>query len=115
MKKPIGRTTHGIIDYVFSATLFAAPFLLKLSPTAKKLAIGLGTGVAGYGALTDSPVGVKGLLSFKQHRTVDIGNLASMAVLPIVLGVAREKKAAGLFGALLAIGITSVLLTDWDD
>lgn len=115
MKKPIGRTTHGILDYGFAALLFAAPFLLKLSPKAKKLALGLGASVAGYSAATDYPVGVKGLLSFKQHRTVDIGNLAGMATLPLVMGLAKEKKAAGLFGALLAIGIVNVLLTDWED
>lgn len=115
MKKPINRTTHSVIDYAFAGALFALPWLLRLSPGAKKLAAGLGTSVLGYSAVTDSPVGLKSLLSFKTHRSIDIGNLAGLATLPIITGIAKEKRAAGFFGALLALGVTAVLLTDWDD
>jgi hypothetical protein len=115
MNKPLKRTGHGVVDYVFSTALFSLPALLKLSPKAQKLAYGMGAVSTAYSMLTDYPLGLKGALSFKQHRNIDIANIATLATVPLVAKLTRERKAMGFFAAMLVIGAASALLTDWDD
>lgn len=115
MNKPLKRTGHGVMDYLFSTALFSLPALLKLSPRAQKIAYGLGAVSSAYSMLTDYSLGLKGALSFKQHRNIDIANIASLAVVPFVAKLTKERKAMGFFAAMLVVGAASALLTDWDD
>lgn len=68
-----------------------------------------------YGALTDYPVGVQRKIPFRIHKIIDEGNLAAMFLVPLVTGVLKQRRVGYLFLELLAVGLKSVLLTDWKE
>lgn len=90
----ISAKTHSVIDYVHVATNFAVAALLwKKNRAAAYGAAGLGAMVLANTLMTDYPLGVFRLWSFKVHGAQDYGGAAVSAALPTLLGFADEPEA----------------------
>lgn len=114
MKKPLGPTAHGLSDYGFAAVTGVVPLLLGLNKPARYSALGLTALLLGYSLATDYKPALTRRIPFKTHRLLDIGNLTALLVVPTLVGGMKERKARRFFGAVVALGIVDVLLTDWD-
>ena len=90
----INAKTHSVIDYVHVATNFAVAALLwNRNRKAAYAAAGLGAVVLGNTLMTDYPLGVFRLWSFKVHGIQDYTGAAASAALPGLLGFAGEPEA----------------------
>jgi len=112
--KPVKPKVHGIVDYVFSAVQVAVPALLRLNSKAAKTYGALGTGFLAVNALTKTPVGLKQVLSFKEHQKADLGFLAGLSLLSLTSFIRKDKKALGFHLGFLAIAIAHYILTDYN-
>jgi len=63
--------THGIIDYLTSATLLALPKLLGWDTKTTAIVSGSGGAAALYSAMTDYELGAVRMLPMKAHLTLD--------------------------------------------
>jgi len=109
----ISAKTHGIIDYAFAATLCVAPLVFGLK---NKLLFGLlGDATALSAGLTKDSRGALPVMPLKTHRAVDVALLSGLAVAATTKSV-RQHKPSLLFAlGMLAAGVTTVLLTDWNN
>lgn len=114
MNKPVNPRLHGIIDYVFSGVLLAAPSLLKLNSSATKTYASIGASFLVGNALTDTPVGMKPVLSFKDHQKTDATFLAGLAALTATKMVRKEKRALLFHLSFFAIAVSHYILTDYN-
>ena len=112
--KPISPKAHGIIDYIFSAIQLAAPLSMGLNKMATTTYGALGTGFLALNAFTDTPVGVKHLLSFKKHQKADLGFLSGLSMLSFANFIRADKKALGFHLGFLAVAIAHYFLTDYN-
>ncbi|HWK99432.1 MAG TPA: hypothetical protein VNQ55_05775 [Parapedobacter sp.] len=69
MKKPIDARKHGIIDYAFTGIQVLGP--LGINGNAKKTYQALSLGLGAIDALTDTPVGVRPTIVFRDHRKAE--------------------------------------------
>jgi hypothetical protein len=88
----VSTKTHGVLDYLTSATLLAVPKALGLedvpaSARALKLA---GGGATAYSLLTDYELGVAKLLPMPVHLALDAASGALLASSPWLFGFARN-------------------------
>lgn len=70
--KPATPTLHGIIDYLFSGVLLYGPYVANLNDAATKTYNAIGASFLVGNAATDTPVGIKPVLSFKHHQKTDL-------------------------------------------
>ncbi|KAA6439814.1 hypothetical protein FEM33_10665 [Dyadobacter flavalbus] len=115
MKKPIDAKTHGIIDYVFGGIQLIGPSLAGLNKEARVTYQMLSAAFTGVNVLTDTPVGLKKVLSMKAHQTADITFLAGMAALTASGMIKNDKKALAFHLGLLGLSAVNYLLTDYSD
>lgn len=112
--KPISPLGHGIIDYIFAASLASVPLVLKLHKSLRLVYALNALSVCTYSALTRYPLAVKPIISFSRHKRIDIDHLAALFLLSFYKKVRRHKPALLFNSAMLASGIVTVLLTDWE-
>ena len=112
--KPLSPLLHGIIDYVFSAALFAVPHFDRLNKKAKRFYTGNAINTAVYSAVTDYPLGIKHLIPYKTHRTIDYINIALLASATFYEPIRKDKRAVVFNISMAAAALATVLLTDWD-
>lgn len=112
--KPVTPAMHGIIDHVFSGVLLAAPTALNLNDSAAKTYGTLGAGFLAVNAITDTPAGIKPVLSIKQHQKADAGFLAGMALLTAVSFIRKDRKALIFHLGFFATAVAHYLLTDYN-
>ena len=112
--KPVQAKTHGIIDYVFSGVQIAAPIALHLNNKTSKTYQALGAGFLTINALTDTAVGLRPTLSFKQHQKLDLGFLAGLTLLSLSTFIRKDKKALTFHLSFLTLAIAHYVLTDYD-
>jgi hypothetical protein len=93
--RTISNKTHGILDYVLSALIFASPWLFGFShePLNTKIALIMGAAMAVYSFCTDYSTGVLRALPLA-------GNLFLDLLVGIFLGSAFMHVAMGTRGAL---------------
>lgn len=113
MKRPIKATAHGAIDYGFLAAQLAGPSLLGLRGPARTLPAVFGVTQGTINALTDTPVGVKPVMSLRTHGWLEAASGPLFAFLPWYTGALKDPKAKGFFGGLLAALAVVYTLTDW--
>jgi hypothetical protein len=112
--KPITPGLHGLIDYSFAAALINVPKLLGCDKQTVFLYRVIGAQVFLYSAVTRQPLGIIPLISMKTHQKVDVGNLLGLALFTAYKGVRHNHKALIFNLGMVALGLTSVLLTHWD-
>lgn len=114
MRKPIGPTLHGALDYGFLASMLAVPKLLRLPRRARVVAAAFGAAQGGLNAVTDHPLAVRHLVPFRLHGSVDRAGLPVVIGLPLLTGLLRDRRALAFFlGSGIALGAVYAL-TDWD-
>ena len=103
MTKPISTRTHGIIDYVYGATLIGLPFMLGCDRRAARLSVSAGLATIGMSLLTKYEFGAVPLLPMKAHLAVDAVESSMLMGAPKMLG--RDDRGAGrVLAALGALG-----------
>lgn len=115
MKKPIDAKTHGIIDYIFGGIQLIGPSLAGLNKDARLTYQMLSAAFTGVNVLTDTPVGLKKVISMKGHQTADITFLAGLAALTASGMIKDDKKALAFHLGCLGLALTNYMLTDYSD
>lgn len=113
--KPITPVLHGLVDYAFAAALFGVPTKLGCNKKTVWLYRGLALEVFLYGAMTRQPLSLLPLISMKAHRMIDLANLSGLSLLTAYKGIRSKPKAVAFNLTMVALGITTVLLTRWKD
>jgi hypothetical protein len=109
--KLISRPTHGVIDYVAAGSLLPLPFLLKSSPKARNVFLGLAAGHALYSMLTKYEVGLVKKIPFKGHMVLD--GLFALGWIAAAAAMTNESKAVrGTMAAIAASEIAAMAMTD---
>jgi hypothetical protein len=115
LPKIISAKTHAAIDYVHAGTNFAAAAIFwKRNKAASIAAFGLGVGVLANALMTDYPLGVFRLYSFKVHGVLDYGVAAASAALPASLGF-KDTREASYFEIQGAVETATAGITDYTD
>ena len=112
--KPITPAIHGAIDYFFGITLLTVPPLIGCSKKAIRYYRILGAEVILYGAITKQPLSAWPLIPMKTHRSIDVANLAELALLTCSKEIRRNSNASIFTWLMVAAGATAVLLTKWE-
>ncbi len=116
MPRVIDAKTHGIIDYIHATTNIVAGFMLrKRSRKASNAAFMLGGSVLANALMTDYPLGVFRLYSFKVHGVLDYGVAGLSAAMPEILGERRTSGPAQYFYGQGAGETLIAGMTDYDD
>lgn len=105
--KLISPRLHGVLDYGVAAVLVGAPLWLGFSATsvpATVFAITAGVGLLVYSLLTDYAAGVRALIPFRVHLTLDALAAVAFLAAPYALGFDGVPRAFHL-----AVG-TAVLI-----
>src|SRR5947207_7608455 len=115
MPRVISAKTHGVIDYIHAATNILAGFAFrKRNRRASNAAFALGASVLANALMTDYPLGVFRLYSFKVHGILDYGVAATSAVIPALLGM--EDSAPTQYFRMQGAGETVIAgISDYDD
>ena len=115
MPKVVSAGTHGLIDYVHAGLNFAVAALLRnTNRRASKAAFAMGAGVLANALLTDYPLGVFRVYSFRLHGAVDYGLATTSASVPRLLGI--EDLPEARFFKLQSTAETLIAgLTDYKD
>jgi hypothetical protein len=91
----ISARTHGIIDYIHAGTNFlAAALFRRTNRRASAAALALGLNVLANALMTDYPLGVFRVYSFKVHGALDYGVAISSAAIPRILAFEDEPESA---------------------
>ena len=86
--KVLSGRTHGVFDYVHAGLNFAAAALLRnTNRRASKAAFAIGAGVLANALLTDYPLGLFRVYSFRLHGAVDYGLATTSASVPRLLRI----------------------------
>jgi hypothetical protein len=114
--KVISARTHAVIDYLSAGTNFVAAALLwKRNRRAAVGALALGAGVLGNALMTDYPLGVFRLYSFKVHGLLDYGVAAASGLMPKMTHT-RSRRPEAKYFRIQGAGETGIAaLTDYDD
>jgi len=111
--RPITPALHGLIDYAFAATLFAVPGLIGCNRKTVLLYRGLALEVFLYGAMTRQPLALLKVIPMKAHKLIDVANLSGLSLLTGYKGIRKKSGAVAFNIGMVALGITTVLLTQW--
>ena len=112
--KPVSPLIHGIIDYVFSAALFAVPQLAGFNKKTKQLFAADAVATVLYSAATSYPLGLKHIIPYKTHRIIDSMNIALLAATIFYKPVRKNKHAVVFTLSMATAALITVLLTDWE-
>ena len=109
--KPVTPRIHGFLDYSSCALMLAAPHLLKLSPTARKVSYALAGSYLLVTALTDFPLGVRREIPFPVHGKIELSTIPALLLTASLQDGSRERA------YVLALATTvagAYALTDWE-
>jgi hypothetical protein len=105
----IPTRAHGVLDYLTSGVLIAAPTLLRFGRGGAKswVPVALGIGAIAYSLLTDYELGAVKIIPMPVHLSVDTMNGVLLATSPWLFGFADEVWAPHLALGLFEIGAAS--------
>jgi hypothetical protein len=81
MRKPITPKIHGILDYALAGVQMIVPAALGFNRKVVRTYLDLGAGFLGVNALTNTPVGIKRVISMKDHQRADAAFLTTLTLL----------------------------------
>lgn len=108
---------HGFLDYAVAGALVGAPLLLDfaaISVAAAAISIAAGIGLVVYSVLTDYSAGLRSLIPWRVHLTLDAVAAVALLVAPFVLDFGGIPRVFFMTVAIavLAVVATSQLETD---
>ena len=113
--RPIDSTLHGVTDYTVGTFLMTAfPKVADIEGTESARQIRTAGAIhAGYGTLTDYPLGIVKLIPYKAHLAIDALGAIAVGALPFITGQYRKgPKHFVPHLALAAFELQSLLLSD---
>lgn len=114
MPKVISPTAHAVIDYAIAGSMFVAAALLwRKNRKAAIASIACGAAEVATAMITDYPGGVKPLISFRTHRSIDGGVASLVASMPSVLRFDEDDESRWFRTQGIAIAAVTGL-TDFD-
>ncbi len=113
MRRQITPEQHGIIDYGFSAIQFLGPKVLKLNKKTTNLYQVMGAKVLLVNSLTDTPVGLTNMISFKDHKKADLFFLLSTSALTLAKPIRKNKKSLIFHLAFLGLAAANYYFTNY--
>ena len=112
----IPAKTHSVIDYIHAGVnIFAGIMFRKRDSRASKAAYILGAAVLGNALMTDYPLGVFRLYSFRVHGILDYSVAAASAILPPLLDIDDPVAKNYFYGQGAAETVTAGLSDYTDD
>jgi hypothetical protein len=114
MTKPIKAKWHGIIDYAFAAIQLFLPAMRKLNKKVVRTYQKQSAGFLAVNAITDTPVGIKPIISLKTHQKIDAVALSNLALLTASKMIRKDRKALAFHLIYFAVATTNFLLTDYN-
>ena len=115
MRKPLTPEKHAVVDYGFLATNLAAPSLIGAAAGTRVLFAAFGVVQGTLNAFTDQPLSIARLVPFKVHGQVEKWSLPVFALLPLLVGVHRDRRGRLFWAASAGALLSAYNLTDWDD
>jgi hypothetical protein len=113
--KIIPATTHSVIDYAHAGSgLIAAAVMWKKNRSASNAAIGLAFASLLNGILTDYPLGLFRIYSFRVHGIVDHGIATATEMVPKMFEFTSDREAK-YFRMLAAGELLIIELSDYGD
>ncbi|MBV9962720.1 MAG: hypothetical protein JO072_10770 [Parafilimonas sp.] len=113
--KPISPFVHGIIDYAFALSLLSVPSIIKLNKKVRLLYALNAVSILSYSAFTKYPVAIKQVIPFRFHKILDIDSLSALLLQGAYKKIRRDRYALSFHGIMLAAGVITVLLTNWNE
>ncbi len=114
MRKPLSPEKHAVVDYGFLAANLAVPTLLGAATGTRALFAAFGAVQGTLNAFTDQPLAVRRLVPFKVHGQVEKASLPVFALVPLLVGVHRDRRGRWFWAASAAALLAAYNLTDWD-
>ena len=113
----ISQRIHGILDYSVAAALIGAPFLFDFAASsmpAAVISIASGIGLVVYSLLTGYSAGLRDLISWRAHLTLDAVAALALLVAPFAFGFGGIARVfyVGVALAVLVVVATSELEAD---
>ena len=106
---PIPLLAHGVVEYLASAVLIVAPFLLGFdSGSATALSIVLGVVILAIAAATDGPTSLVNQIPRPAHVALDYVLVVVLIALPFLAGFSDETAPTALF---IVLGVAHLLVT----
>lgn len=104
---------HGLVDYAFALALLTVPKIIGCNRKTVGMYREIATEVILYTAFTKQPVALFPLIPMKIHKNIDIANLSILGLLTMYKGIRRSSKSIAFNCGMVAMGATTVLLTQW--
>jgi len=106
---------HNLTDYAFGIALMTVPKLIGANVGATKIYRMLALQIFLYSAFTKQPYALKSLIPMPLHRKIDIGNLTFLGLLQLYSKINSNRRTSIFNIGMIALGITTVFLTEWRD
>ncbi len=107
----ISPRLHGVLDYAVAGALISIPLLLDFAASslaAAVISVAAGIGLTAYSLLTDYSAGIRNLIPWRAHLTLDAVAAAALLAAPFVLGFGGVARG---FYATVAIAVLAVVAT----
>lgn len=111
--KPISTKQHGVVDYLFSGTLYGLRRALGPTDAVARLLTASSLGGVAMASVTRYELGLVKLLPMKTHIALDLVLSPLLAAVPFVFPDERTTVKATLVGAGV-VGTAAALLTRTD-
>ncbi len=102
---------HGVLDYAVAGALIGVPVLLDFaaaSVAAAVISVMAGVGLVAYSLLTDYSAGIRNLIPWRAHLTLDAVAATALLAAPFVLGFGGIARG---FYVTVAISVLAVVAT----
>ncbi len=102
---------HGVLDYAVAGALIGVPVLLDFaasSVAAAVISVTAGIGLVVYSLLTDYSAGIRNLIPWRAHLTLDAVAATALLAAPFVLGFGGLERG---FYVTVAIAVFAVVAT----
>jgi len=107
----ISPRVHGVLDYAVAAGLIGIPLVLDFaasSVAAAAISIAAGIGLTVYSLLTDYSAGLRSLIPWRVHLTLDAVAALALLAAPFLLGFGGAARG---FYVTVAIAVLAVVAT----
>ncbi len=102
------------MDYAVAGMLATVPATIGLGSAAVRSYAGVAANILSVNSLTDTPVGIRNVMSMKTHRKMDIATLSTLAMMTFAKPFRKDKRAMCFHLGLLALVGTQFMLTDFE-
>jgi hypothetical protein len=107
--KFISPTVHGALDYAVASVLIGTPLVLRFSDVsvaAAVISIAAGGGLFVYSMLTAYSAGVRAVIPFRVHLTLDASAAVTLLFVPFLFGFAGTPR---VFYLLIGTAVIAVV------